>query len=78
MITEYPNAFEALLTAVQAAQLLNLHPNTLLLWARNGRVPCLRLGRRVVFRASSLNQWLSEQYTSHAVRAAPTSESEAA
>jgi len=70
MIVEPFSAFEALLSAAQAAQLLNLHPNTLLLWAREGRVPCLRLGRRVAFRASSLNEWLSEQYTGTAVRAA--------
>lgn len=62
--------FEALLSAVQAATLLNIHPNTLLLWARSGRVPCLRLGRRVMFRASSLDQWLAEHYTTSAVRAA--------
>ena len=67
---EHTIAFETLLTAVQAAQLLNLHPNTLLLWARNGKVPCLRLGRRVAFRASTLNSWLAEQYTRTAVRAA--------
>jgi excisionase family DNA binding protein len=70
MIAEHSDAFEALLTAVQAAELLNLHPNTLLLWARSGRVPSMRLGRRVVFRASALNNWLSEQYTDVAVRAA--------
>ena len=70
MIVEPLSAFEALLSAAQAAQLLNLHPNTLLLWAREGRVPCLRLGRRVAFRASSLNEWLSEHYTGTAVRAA--------
>lgn len=67
---EHPAAFEALLSAVQAAQLLHLHPNTLLLWARSGKVPCLRLGRRVAFRASALNQWLLTQYTTPAVRAA--------
>ena len=70
MNTEPLSAFEALLSSAQAAALLHLHPNTLLLWAREGRIPCLRLGRRVVFRASSLNEWLSEQYTGRAVRAA--------
>lgn len=39
--------------------MLGLHPNTLLLWAREGRVPSIHLGRRVKFRASSLNEWLS-------------------
>jgi excisionase family DNA binding protein len=77
MNLEPPNAFEALLTAVQAAQLLNLHPNTLLLWARNGRIPCLRLGRRVAFRASALNHWLSGS-TLTMPFALPNPESEAA
>lgn len=67
---DHSSAFEALLSSTQAAELLNLHPNTLLLWTRQGRVPFLRLGRRVFFRASSLNAWLSEQYTNVAVRAA--------
>jgi excisionase family DNA binding protein len=62
MIAEPSRPFEALLSAPHAASLLNLHPNTQLLWAREGKVPCLRLGRRVAFRASSLNQWLSQQY----------------
>jgi excisionase family DNA binding protein len=70
MIVEHSSAFEALLSAEQVASLLNLHPNTVLLWARDGRIPCLRLGRRVNFRASSLNEWLSQQYTDVAVRAA--------
>jgi len=52
-------AFEPLLTATEAAQLLKIHPNTLLLWARTKSVPALRLGRRVAFRASDLNRWLS-------------------
>jgi excisionase family DNA binding protein len=70
MIVEPFCAFEPLISASQAASLLNLHPNTVLLWAREGKLPYLRLGRRVAFRASSLNEWLSEQYTNGAVRAA--------
>jgi hypothetical protein len=38
MIIEMPSAFEAPLSSAQAAQLLNLHPNTLLLWAREDRM----------------------------------------
>jgi excisionase family DNA binding protein len=64
--------FEALLSSAEAATLLHIHPNTLLLWAREGRIPSMRLGRRVAFRASSLNEWLSSQYTGTAVCAAQT------
>jgi excisionase family DNA binding protein len=63
-------AFEALLSASQAASLLSIHPNTLLLWARTGRMPSFRFGRRVSFRASEPNKWLEEHYTDVAVRAA--------
>ena len=51
--------FEPLLAAVNAARLLSLHPVTLLRWAREGRIPHLRLGRKVMFRASELNFWLA-------------------
>jgi excisionase family DNA binding protein len=62
--------FEPLLTSMQAAMLLNVHPVTLLRWAREGTVPHHRLGRKVVFRASELNSWCTNGYTSSAVRVA--------
>ena len=51
--------FEPLLSATAVAEMLCLHPVTLLRWAREGRVPHHRLGRRVVFRLSELEMWLS-------------------
>lgn len=69
-MTEISHSFEALMTAAQAAELLTVHVNTLRLWARAGTVPCHRLGRRIAFRASQLNEWLASTYTMHAVRAA--------
>ena len=67
-------AFEPLLASEQAASLLGIHPNTLLLWARQGRVPCIRIGnRRVMFRASALNLWLEgPSYTDRAILTAST------
>lgn len=62
--------FEPLIDSAQAASLLQLHPVTLLRWARSGRVPHHRLGRKVVFRASELNSWLASRYTNAAVRVA--------
>src|SRR5260370_6529985 len=62
--------FEPLLTSVDAARLLSLHPVTLLRWAREGRIPHLRLGRKVMFRASELSSWCTSGYTVSAVRAA--------
>jgi excisionase family DNA binding protein len=67
-----PNAipFEPLLSAVDAGNLLGIHPVTLLRWAREGRVPHRRLGRKVRFRASELDSWNTTLYTERAVRVA--------
>jgi excisionase family DNA binding protein len=54
-----PVTFEPLISAIDAGQLLDLHPVTLLRWAREGRIPHRRLGRRVVFRVSELDGWLN-------------------
>lgn len=62
--------FEPLLSSSEAAKLLTVHPGTLTRWAREGRVPAHKLGRRVAFRASELNAWLSAGYADRAVRAA--------
>ena len=62
--------FEPLISAATAAEMLNLHPVTLLRWAREGRVPHHRLGRRVVFRLSELDKWLSSGQPTEDGRAA--------
>jgi len=62
--------FEPLISAHEAGRLLGIHPVTILRWAREGRVPHRRLGRRVAFRASELNQWVATLYTGTAVRVA--------
>src|SRR5579871_1146124 len=69
MRTETP-IFEPLISATEAAQLLGIHPVTILRWARKGRIPHLRLGRKVKFRVSELNSWSSTNYTDSAVRVA--------
>ena len=75
--TSPSESFEPLISASQAAAILGIHPNTLLLWARKGKVPSLHLGRRIKFRASSLNEWLSGT-TLKEPFALPSPESEAA
>ncbi len=64
------STFEPLITAAEAGQLLGLHPVTLLRWAREGRIPHRRLGRKVKFRVSELNSWYGSLYTGSAVRVA--------
>jgi predicted DNA-binding transcriptional regulator AlpA len=43
---EWAGSEDELLDARQAAALLTLKPSTLLAWARDGRVPVIRLGPR--------------------------------
>jgi excisionase family DNA binding protein len=66
-------AFERLLSADEAIKLIPIHRNTLLLWARQGKIPSIPVGRRVFFRASDLNRWLEPScYAGHAVLTAST------
>ncbi|WP_373283057.1 helix-turn-helix domain-containing protein [Edaphobacter acidisoli] len=67
--------FEPLISAVDAGRLLGVHPVTILRWAREGRIPHRRLGRKVKFRKSELDRWQTTLYTESAVRVAqPTGE----
>jgi excisionase family DNA binding protein len=66
-------AFERLLSADEAIKLIPVHRNTLLLWARQGKIPSIAVGRRVFFRASDLNRWLEAPcYAGRAVLIAST------
>jgi excisionase family DNA binding protein len=66
-------SFERLLSANDAAELLRIHVNTLRLWARQGKVPSRYIGRRLTFRASTLNRWLEDScYAGSAVLTAST------
>ena len=58
------------LTAPEAATVIPLHPVTILRWAREGRIPHRRLGRKVVFPLSQLNAWMESGYTMPVSRAA--------
>jgi len=51
-------AFERLLKVPEAAALLHIHPKTLQAMARAGTVPCIRMGKYWMFRASSLDEWV--------------------
>jgi excisionase family DNA binding protein len=62
--------FEPFISATEAGKLLGIHPVTLLRWAREGRVPHRRFGRKVKFRESELDSWQTTLYTGNAVRVA--------
>ena len=50
-----------LLTLQEAADRLRVHPETLRVWAREGRVTCCRIGRRLCFRESWLEHYVEAQ-----------------
>ncbi len=52
-----------LLTAREVAERLALSSETVLRWARDGRLPSLRLGRAIRFREAELERWLEERAT---------------
>lgn len=53
-----PN-FEPLLTSEQTAKLLRVHEKTVQSFARNGRLPAVRVGKSWRFRASALDAWVN-------------------
>jgi len=57
-------AFEPLLTADEAAEHLRIHVKTVQKMAREGAVPCIRMGKYWRFSLSALDQWVSAQQES--------------
>lgn len=55
------NIFEPLLDSEAAAELLHVHPKTLIRLARGHAIPAMRIGKLWRFRASQLDAWLAEQ-----------------
>lgn len=45
----------------RAAEVLGVHPWTLYRWAREGKIPSIKLGRSVRFRVAALEEWMREQ-----------------
>lgn len=54
---------DELLTAEQAADYLNVKPQTLALWRSTGRhgLPFVRVGRAIRYRRRDLEQWLADR-----------------
>ena len=53
--------------ANRAAKFLGIHPVTLAEFARQGRIPAIKVGKVWRFRPSSLKRWLDEQERSGVV-----------
>jgi len=49
------------LSTIEAARELRCHPNTLLRWVAEGRVPYIRLGRKLLFSRSEISKLVAGQ-----------------
>lgn len=56
--------FERLLDSEEAASLLKIHPKTLQRMARSGEIAGVQIGKLWRFRASILNDWLTQKMAS--------------
>lgn len=61
MRTERPSLNTPLLRPDQAAQLLAVRPSWIYEAVREGRLPCLRVGRHIRFTQTMLETWLEAQ-----------------
>lgn len=50
-----------LMTAAEVGALMRRHAKTVERWARKGRVPCYRVGGRVLFARADIATWLRER-----------------
>lgn len=56
-----PTVADPLLDADQAGELLGVSAYTVRQWAKERKIPAIRLGRFWKFRLSSLDAWITEQ-----------------
>ena len=61
-----PSSFEPLIDVETAAQLIGLHPKTVMRMARDKHIPAFHLGRYWMFRPSLIDSWLTTQLQSTA------------
>jgi excisionase family DNA binding protein len=47
-----------LMTLDETAQYLRISPHTVGQYAREGRIPCVKIGRRVLYDKQALDKWL--------------------
>jgi nitrogen PTS system EIIA component len=57
-VSAVPTQPERLLTAREIAELLGFSASTVVDWAERGKVPAFKVGGRLRFRASEVEEWL--------------------
>ncbi len=50
-----------LLTPDEVAQMFGIARKTVLVWARQGQIPCVRVGRFVRFDPAEIDRWLDSR-----------------
>jgi excisionase family DNA binding protein len=60
---EHENTNERVVTVIEAADHLRLSKAMVYRLLEQGELPCIRIGRAVRFRVSSLNRWLDQRET---------------
>jgi excisionase family DNA binding protein len=63
--------FERFIDLPTAAELLQLHPDTLKKKTRTGEIPGMKIGRRWRFRASALDAWVRSKLVSESTQVTP-------
>jgi len=64
-MNSYDDPLSRLITLEVAADLLHHHRKTVERWAREGKIPCYRVGVRVMFDRGDVLQWLAERRADH-------------
>lgn len=59
--TVLPPPIEPMIPVAEAARILGVAQTTLYDWVRAGKVPHYKLGERVRFRASELDEWVTSR-----------------
>ena len=77
-MAEGPDLGETFFTVADVAEMLKLNQQTVRNWIDQGKLPALRVGRRVRIKQSDLQRILDESYTSAGAGGAGTSDIAAA
>jgi len=58
---------DGLLSEIEQAKRLRVHPRTMINWRARGLIPYFKIGRRILYRSSDVDRILDERYRKGAV-----------
>ncbi len=62
-LIDFIGSLKTLLTAIQLGGYLNMSPKTLFQWAKQGRIPAIRMGAAIRFDPKAIAAWLRVRTT---------------